>query len=72
MQELARVLPRITHIPTLLIWGERDRAVAPASAEPLSRVFQDAKVVQIAGAGHLPYEEEPEEFNRAVLEFLRT
>jgi pimeloyl-ACP methyl ester carboxylesterase len=29
-----------------------------------------AQLVWIDGAGHLPYEECPEEFNRAVSEFL--
>jgi pimeloyl-ACP methyl ester carboxylesterase len=65
------VLPRIADIPTLLIWGNRDRVVTPASAEQLRREFRDCRLVVFEGAGHLPYEEVPEEFNRAVLEFLR-
>lgn len=60
----------LTRIPTLLIWGTRDTVVYPRSAEPLLRVFRDARLVWIEGAGHLPYEEAPEQFNRAVGEFL--
>jgi pimeloyl-ACP methyl ester carboxylesterase len=70
LRELRGALPRIAKIPTLLVWGSRDRAVAPASAEPLKRNFQDCKLVTMNGIGHLPYEESPEEFNRTLLQFL--
>jgi pimeloyl-ACP methyl ester carboxylesterase len=45
--------------------------VSPRSAERLCQVLP-AKLVLIEGAGHLPYEECPEEFNRAVTDFLWT
>src|SRR5207248_10201022 len=69
--ELTRLLPIINDVPTLLLWGSRDPAVLPRSAEPLARCFKHAEVQMIQGSGHLPYEETPEEFNRVVLEFLR-
>jgi len=72
LRELKSALPRIAHIPTLLVWGSRDRAVSPASALPLSQQFKTCCLVMLEGAGHLPYEEMPDEFNRAVLEFLTT
>jgi pimeloyl-ACP methyl ester carboxylesterase len=67
---LKSVLPRISQIPTLLLWGTRDGAVDPASAVPLGREFNDCRLRMIDGAGHLPYEEAPEELNQAILEFL--
>jgi len=70
LQELKFVLPRIAHIPTLLIWGSLDAAVSPASAVQVRQEFKDCRLVMFEGVGHLPYEEVPEEFNRAVLEFL--
>jgi pimeloyl-ACP methyl ester carboxylesterase len=70
MQELQAILPRISHIPTLLFWGSKDRTVDPASAEPLRKNFQRAQLAVIDGAGHLPYEEFPEEFSRVVTDFL--
>jgi pimeloyl-ACP methyl ester carboxylesterase len=70
MNELEKMLPRIAHIPTLLMWGSKDRAVLPSSAAKLRSRFQNAQLVIFDGAGHLPYEEMPEEFNRAILEFL--
>ena len=70
LKELESVLPRIKNIPTLLIWGTADTAVDPASALPLKQRFSDCQLVLFEGVGHLPYEEVPEEFNRAVMKFL--
>lgn len=70
LDELKSLLPRIAHIPTLLLWGSVDPAVTPASAMPLSRQFQTCEVEFFDGVGHLPYEEVPDEFNHAVAEFL--
>jgi pimeloyl-ACP methyl ester carboxylesterase len=58
-------------VPTLLVWGDRDPAILPASATPLQRAIRGSEVVMMPGVGHLPYEESPEEFNRVLLEFLR-
>ena len=68
--ELEPLLPQLSHVPTLLVWGSRDRAVDPASAAPLARSLGNAEVAVIEGAGHLPYEENPDAFSRIVTEFL--
>lgn len=70
LAELEAALPKIRDYPTLLIWGTRDRAVDFRSAEPLRRNFCDARLVAFEGVGHLPYEEAPEDFNRALVAFL--
>ena len=70
LRELERLLPTIRDYPTLLIWGTRDRAVHYGSAEPLRRNFRDARLVAFEGVGHLPYEEAPQEFAAALIEFL--
>jgi pimeloyl-ACP methyl ester carboxylesterase len=70
LAELETALPKIRDYPTLLVWGTRDRAVHFQSAEPLRRNFRDARLVAFEGVGHLPYEEAPEDFNRALIEFL--
>jgi pimeloyl-ACP methyl ester carboxylesterase len=72
MREIQAVLPRLAHVRTLLVWGSKDRTVDPASSEPLRRNFQSAQVAIIEGAGHLPYEECPEEFTRIVTAFLQS
>jgi pimeloyl-ACP methyl ester carboxylesterase len=70
LRELELALPRIANIPTLLIWGMQDKAVAPESAGRLKQNFRQCQLVVMDGIGHLPYEEAPDEFDRAVREFL--
>lgn len=70
MRKLQAALPKIAGIPTLLMWGSRDRVIAPSSAAHLQRQFRNCRLLMLEGVGHLPYEETPEEFNRAVLDFL--
>ena len=70
LSQLESALPRISHCPTLLMWGTRDRAVDFRSAEPLRRNFRAASLVAFEGVGHMPYEEAPEDFNRALIDFL--
>jgi pimeloyl-ACP methyl ester carboxylesterase len=70
LAELKTALPKIRDYSTLLIWGTKDGAVYFHAAEPLRRNFRDARVVALEGVGHLPYEEAPEDFNRALIDFL--
>ncbi len=67
---LQQTLPTLSKIPTLLIWGSKDAAVYASSAELLAKYFPHSKTIIFPGIGHLPYEECPEEFNRALIEFL--
>jgi pimeloyl-ACP methyl ester carboxylesterase len=70
LRELEALLPGLANIPTLLIWGGKDPAVYASSAEPLARHFRDCETIVFQGIGHLPYEECPDEFNRALIEYL--
>src|SRR5438105_3549586 len=67
---IEQALSRCPNVPVLLIWGDRDRAVYPSSAGTLLKHFPQGKLVTMRGAGHVPYEENPDEFNRIVLDFL--
>jgi pimeloyl-ACP methyl ester carboxylesterase len=71
LRELEALLPKLAPIPTLLVWGSKDPAVYVSSMVPLARHFANCQTVVLPGIGHLPYEECPEEFNRAVVSFLR-
>lgn len=57
-------------IPTLLVWGERDRSVGMAIALAAHAALPASRLVVIRDAGHAPYFERPEAFNAAVTEFL--
>ena len=68
--ELETVLPKLATIPTLILWGRDDPAVYASSAGPLAKFFPNSQTLIFPGIGHLPYEECPGEFNRALIEFL--
>ncbi len=70
MAALKAVLPRLRAVPTLLLWGDRDRAVSLSSAERLTRHFDQVSLIVIPGAGHLPHEEVPAPFATAIQSFL--
>jgi pimeloyl-ACP methyl ester carboxylesterase len=70
LRELETTLSGLENLPTLIMWGDRDRAVDPASARALQSHFRNSRTVTFSGVGHLPYEEAPEQFSLAVTEFL--
>lgn len=57
-------------IPTLVISGEVDPVVSPDKTDKLIHLIAGAKNVVISGAGHAPYLEKPDEYNRALDSFL--
>ena len=57
-------------MPTLVITGDADTVVATEDSVALSKRILNAKLVEIAGTGHLPNEEKPEEFASAVIKFI--
>jgi pimeloyl-ACP methyl ester carboxylesterase len=71
MHDLESVLYQLRFIPTLLLWGTKDRAVSLESGYTLSKYLDRSEMVMIPGAGHLPFEEEPVIFSRSILRFLR-
>ena len=71
VETLREHLGAIAKIPTLLIWGDRDPVVELESGRRLQKAL-GARMVVIEGTGHLPYEEAPSEFNRIILEYLRS
>jgi pimeloyl-ACP methyl ester carboxylesterase len=70
LRELETVLPKLASVPTLILWGKEDPAVYVSSAGPLAKFFPNSETLIFPGVGHLPYEECPQEFNRALIEFL--
>lgn len=57
-------------MPTLLIWGRHDHIFPAAHAEAALRELRDGRVEVFENSGHTPQMEEPDRFNRLVLEFL--
>ena len=58
-------------LPNLVIWGERDRIVAPAYGAHLTQRLPGARFVPIANAGHYPQIEQPEKVASAIEIFAK-
>jgi pimeloyl-ACP methyl ester carboxylesterase len=67
-QDLTPHLPSIS-FPTLVIWGERDQTLLPASFPKLVSAMPRAVGKDMRG-GHVPHQTNPGEFNQMVKEFL--
>jgi pimeloyl-ACP methyl ester carboxylesterase len=57
-------------LPTLVVTGTEDVVIPPANAVTLSERIPGARLVEFPGAGHGLMYQCPDEFSRAVLEFL--
>ena len=66
---LRSALTRV-QVPVLLIWGTKDGAVDLRSADALQRALPHCEKALLPGVGHLSFEENPEGFDRLVLDFL--
>lgn len=58
------------HVPTLLIAGALDNSEIIRAAGVMEKEIKGAKKVVIEDAAHVPNMDQPEEFNRIVLDFL--
>jgi pimeloyl-ACP methyl ester carboxylesterase len=59
-------------VPLLVLVGEEDELAPPAEAEAMAQAVPGGRLEIIPKAGHLSAVEQPEAFNAAVAEFLRT
>jgi pimeloyl-ACP methyl ester carboxylesterase len=59
-------------LPVLVITGDDDRIVPTADSIRLAGELPDAQLTVIPDAGHVPHEERPAAFMKAVLDFLKT
>ena len=67
MAELRDLLECPFRTPTMLIWGDHDRAVPVGTAESLKRRLLDSELRVFEGVGHRPAEERPK-LTAAVIE----
>ena len=57
---LIHLLPRV-EVPTLVLWGERDRIIPVSAGKRITTAMSNARLEVIPGAGHLPHIEKPQE-----------
>jgi pimeloyl-ACP methyl ester carboxylesterase len=57
-------------LPTLILWGGRDRLIPPAIGREFQRLIPDSRRVEFPELGHVPHEEDPARSLAPVLQFL--
>jgi pimeloyl-ACP methyl ester carboxylesterase len=58
-------------LPTLLIWGQQDRVIPVKMAKDLAVLSPNIELQTLPGVGHCLYDEQPETFNRLLLDWVR-
>ncbi|MBI2061145.1 MAG: alpha/beta fold hydrolase [Nitrospirae bacterium] len=58
--------------PVLIVWGRQDRAVPLALGEKLNVLLPNSRMLVVDNAGHSPHEEDPDQVNPAMRDFLLT
>src|SRR5215208_5286515 len=56
--------------PTLVVWGDRDKTLAPASFPRLVNALPKARG-EVVRSGHVPHQSHADEFNQIVMKFLK-
>ncbi|MDZ7733725.1 MAG: alpha/beta fold hydrolase [Acidimicrobiia bacterium] len=54
-------------VPTLVVHGDGDLAIAPDGGEALARLIPDAELLRLPGAGHRPIDEKLIALTEAVV-----
>lgn len=57
-------------MPTLIIWGGRDRIFAPSHGKGLHQAIKGSQFVMFDDLGHVPHEEDPARTLKVVQDFL--
>lgn len=56
-----------TAVPTTIAWGQRDRLLLPRQASRAARELPGARMLRLAGCGHVPTWDDPEQVAGVVL-----
>lgn len=62
---------RPVEVPAVILWGEHDRVLGADQANELLRLVPGAPVEHVAGWGHFPMVEQPEEYLERVVALAR-
>lgn len=57
---------------TLIIWGKEDKLFSVEYGEAAAKIIPNAKLHVIQDAGHLPLMDQPEIFNKILVDFLKS
>ncbi len=57
-------------LPTLIVWGTKDRMIPASHALSVEQAIPDCRVELFEGAGHFPHLDDPDRFARVLREFI--
>ena len=66
LSEVEQGLPRLAHLPALIVWGDRDQAFQERHRRRWERAFPHHQTVILHGASHYIQEDAPEEIVAAI------
>jgi pimeloyl-ACP methyl ester carboxylesterase len=58
------------HVPTLIVWGQKDAIIPARDASEFERLISDSRKVVMRDTGHVPMAERPRAFDDLLLDFL--
>jgi pimeloyl-ACP methyl ester carboxylesterase len=61
----------LLQMPTMFVWGDKDRVAPSGIGHDLAERMTDAKLTVIQDAGHMPHLDQPEAVAEAINSFLR-
>jgi len=57
-------------VPTLIVWGREDKAIALHIGQEMHRILKDSQLEILDEAGHCAHDDQSELFNQMALDFL--
>jgi len=59
------------HVPTLIVWGDKDHALMPENLEGMGDFIDDLEVVRLPEVSHWVTHEDPERVSTEVLRYIK-
>ncbi|MEO1431916.1 MAG: alpha/beta fold hydrolase [Cyanobacteria bacterium J06633_8] len=59
-------------IPTLMIWGEKDKIIPPKLASEFVRYNENIQLITLENIGHCPHDECPSQVNQTILDWIKS
>ena len=69
-EDLTPYLPRV-RVPTMIVWGDKDLTLSPATFPRLAISIPDARSLRLPNCGHVPHLSHLDFFNETALKFLQ-
>ena len=59
-------------IPSMIVWGDRDRIIPPSHADLAHELMPGSRLEIFPGAGHFPFNDDPDRFIAVLEDFIAT